>query len=162
MEHELATALGANKPDSGEQPAPADINAVIDQVYGTELRVSVKRPANRPELLMIEWSFCIDCGNDSMLLVYEHQSSRWKQVLRWQSKDVGSISDAFGDFLQYAVVPLGAPGNWVWLLRMGIRGAPHAGVGFDLDVIRQPRWSHRSESYTISRKDMCGLKTKVR
>ncbi len=108
---------------------------MIDQVYGTDLRVSVTVPANKPELLMVDWSFGIDCGNDSLLLVYSRHASQWKQVLRWQSKADESISDAFGDFFQYAVVPLGPTERWGVAVAHGHPWCTSRWSGFDLDVI---------------------------
>jgi hypothetical protein len=145
IERNLATMVEANKPETDAQPAPSDWNAVIDQVYGSDLRVSVTRPDNKPKLLMVAWSFGIDCGNDSLLLVYERDTSRWKQVLRWQSKGDESISDAFGDFFQYAVVPLGATGSWAVAVAHGHPWCTSRWSGFDLDVIApaQDRLSQR-------------------
>lgn len=96
--------------------------------------VAVKRPANKPELMTVEWSFGIDCGNDSVLLVYEFDHG-WKRIVRWQSGDYSEISGAFGDFFQYAVVPLGAAGDWAVAVAHGHPWCTSRWSGFDLDVI---------------------------
>jgi hypothetical protein len=136
----IEQALGANvEANTPKQPndaaAPFDADAAIDKIYGDDLRVLVKRQKNRPELLSVEWSFGIDCGNDSLLIVYEHKNNAWQRVLRWQSGDYGEISGAFGDFVEYAFVPFGAEGRWAMAVAHGHPWCTSRWSAFDIDVI---------------------------
>ena len=87
--------------------------------YGHNLRVGVNRPTAAAGLLEIEFSVNIECGDDTMLLVYELQDGYWKQRLRWQSPPLKEISDAFGDFFVSTVVPspiMSGKGDSSWKL----------------------------------------------
>lgn len=73
-------------------------------LYGHNLRVGVIRPTAVTGLLEVEYSINIECGVDTMLLVYELRDGHWEQRLRWQSSPLTTISDAFGDFFVSAVL----------------------------------------------------------
>jgi len=135
MERDVAASVGANGPVSAEQPTAPEPDATIENVYGANLRLTVKRPENRPELLLVQWSFNIDCGDDSVLLMYEHQDGRWKRALRWQSAKIESIQEAFGDFFQYSVVPLGTNGKWAVAVAHGHPWCTSRMSAFDIDVV---------------------------
>ncbi|GGG94346.1 hypothetical protein [Silvibacterium dinghuense] len=67
--------------------------------YGGELQLSVTQP--EPSLFLVQESFDIACGDDTVLLAYRNESGHWQRILLWQSKPYNEISGAFGD--TYAV-----------------------------------------------------------
>lgn len=107
LEGDLAKTLGANqapkpaepKPDEEEEPGPPS------GAYGGDLKVSAATPANATQWRIVTASFGIECGEDSMLMLYEWAGWGWRRSLRWQSAPYVEISGAFGDFFKYAVVP---------------------------------------------------------
>lgn len=112
LEADLAKTLGANqaakpapepKPDEEEEPGPPS------GAYGGDLKVSVTTPANATQWRIVTASFGIECGEDSLLMLYEWAGWGWRRSLRWQSAPYVEISGAFGDFFKYAVVPGVAP-----------------------------------------------------
>lgn len=136
FESTLAGMLGANKPEPTTQITSQSISEVVDQVYGARLQLVVGRPESEPQSIGVEVSFGLNCGVDTMLLVYERQNEKWRQVLRWQSGDYNEISGAFGDFFEYVVIPHGALGRWVIAVAHGKPWCTSRWSGFDVDVIR--------------------------
>lgn len=94
IQAQLAKVMGANQPAVKNAPA-----------FGAGLKVAVAAPANAPQLRAVTVSYGIECGDDSMLLLYEPGPNGWKRTMRWQSPEYSQISGAFGDFFEYAVVP---------------------------------------------------------
>jgi hypothetical protein len=92
-----------------EVPEPPPITQFdkeqVDGFYGTELKIIASHPANAPRLIAITINFGIECGVDSILLIYEFHEGIWQKSLRWQSKDYPAISGAYGDFFDYFVLP---------------------------------------------------------
>jgi hypothetical protein len=94
IQAQLAKLMGANQPAAKNAPA-----------YGSGVNVAVAAPANAPQLRAVTVSYSIECGDDSLLLLYEPGQNGWRRIIKWQSPEYATISDAFGDFFQYAVVP---------------------------------------------------------
>jgi hypothetical protein len=108
--------------------------------YGHNLRVGVSRPAGVTGLLEVEFSINIECGDDTMLLVYEMQDGHWKQRLRWQSPPLMEISDAFGDFFMSAIVatPAGSgkeDSPWRLVVAHGTPWCTSRWSNFKMDVL---------------------------
>jgi hypothetical protein len=53
----------------------------------------------------VTFSINIECGSDSMLLVYKLRNGEWTKKLRWQAAPLHEVSDAFGDFFISAILP---------------------------------------------------------
>ncbi len=78
--------------------------------YGFELWFEAKPfPENR--LLAVTAAFDIECGSDTMLLVYASKDGSWKQVLRWESKPYKDVGGAFWAF-NYGISPPDGSGKW--------------------------------------------------
>jgi hypothetical protein len=78
--------------------------------YGFELWFEV-RVFENPSLLGITAEFSIECGHDTVLLVFAPHGGSWKEVLRWQKKSYASVDGgtmAFG----YGVSPADDDGHW--------------------------------------------------
>jgi hypothetical protein len=104
IQKELAELLPKTR-ETASAAVPSSAHEVWDGVYGTDLNVSVSTPPNFPDTRAVEIRFGISCGYDSVLLLYQRTLQRWKLALRWQSKEYGQISDAFGDFFVYTLLP---------------------------------------------------------
>jgi len=101
LQNNIARVLHANEPEyDGNPNIPKDDPRFerLPGYYGHNLNVNVNRPSGMAETLEIQFTFDIDCGSDSMLLVYGLHDGVWKKKLRWQSPPLKSISDGFGDF----------------------------------------------------------------
>ncbi len=101
IERHVASLLGANQPES----ATAKRNGYPDHTYGDDLAVHVKSLSDKPEVLAIDLSFSIGCGDNHMLLVFRHVENSWQEALDWHSSKYTKPSDAFGDFFVYSLVP---------------------------------------------------------
>ncbi len=84
-------------------PPAADSSGTI----GGAINVSVTRNAASKPLMLVRAGFGIPCGDDNLLVAYAWDGATWRRVLRWQSDNYDSISGAFGDTFQYAVLPGG-------------------------------------------------------
>jgi len=78
--------------------------------YGFELWFDAK-PVPRNRLFAITATFDIECGSDTMLLIYAPKGGPWEQVLRWESKPYKEVSGAFWA-LNYGISPTDKSGNW--------------------------------------------------
>ncbi len=132
----------------------------VDGFYGTELKIIASHPANAPQLIAVTIKFGIECGDDSMLLIYERKTNTWQESLRWQSGDYAKISGAFGDFFQYAVLPR-EQGHWVVAAAHGTPWCTSRWSAFDLDLIqpirdgsRQRVLQHTTYGYVRFEKDV--------
>ena len=152
IESSLAAALDANHPTPAQETYDAKKPPVLDHVYGDGLRVKVTAPAAVRRLLLVELSFGIACGSDSVLLGYELSGGHWRRTFRWQSGDYAESKDAFGDFFQYeAFAPTGSP---TWLLAT-FHGSPWCTSrwsGFSLDLL-QPTAGGRPPASVLHRQE---------
>jgi hypothetical protein len=101
IEQHLASLLGANQPKS----AKAHRNGYPDHTYGDSLAVQVNPLAGKTDLLAVDVSFSVGCGDNHMLLVFRRTEQAWRKTLDWHSSKYTKPSDAFGDFFVYAPVP---------------------------------------------------------
>lgn len=135
-ERNLAKALDANKPEAPSTEKVPE-SKVIDNIYGSDLKVKVRRPDNFPFLVTVELSFGIECGNDTVLLVYQQFEGNTNEALRWQSDEYAEINGAFGDFMQYAVVPGQDMFDWSIAVAHGHPWCTSRWSGFTLDLLAQ-------------------------
>jgi hypothetical protein len=120
IEAGLAELLGAIKQTS-EQAA--------------DLHIAVTRPDDKADIIGVQMSFNVMCGNDTILLLYQWEDKGWRQFLRWQSKNYDDTEDAFGGFFGYAVMPGASAGNWVIAVAHGQPKCAGRWVGLQLDMI---------------------------
>jgi len=142
IQAKLAEALKANLPEKPFQPSVAKSDETSngpvydDQVYGAGIKVAVSAPANAIQLRAIEVSFGIECGDDTMLLIYATSADGWTEALRWQSPDYKEISGAFGDFFLVSILSGDdAPATWRAVVAHGTPWCTSRFSGFDLDVL---------------------------
>jgi hypothetical protein len=109
-----------------------------DGFYGTELKINASHPVNAPHLIAITISFGIECGNDSILLIYEFHEGAWLQALRWQSGGYEAIKEAFGDFFEYFVL-LQPSGKWLVAAAHGTPWCSSRFSAFAVDLIQPVR-----------------------
>ena len=137
IEGRLADLLGANLADAVRKAA-SDSGAAdgeLDHIYGANLKLAARREEHEPPLISLQIGFGIACGRDEMLLMYQFSGNAWRRVIRWQSDSYKEISEAFGDFFEYAV--LGQRGNdWLVAVAHGKPWCSSNTSGFDLDVLR--------------------------
>ena len=108
----LSTAFPAETVGQAEFDAAANVADAstpnrpkfIAGLFGSGLRTGVQKP--RPDILLLDESFLLPCGDDHLLLLYRLRAGRWHRVLRWQSGRYLTVDHAFGD--AFAVVPLHA------------------------------------------------------
>ncbi|WP_263382916.1 hypothetical protein [Granulicella arctica] len=132
MQARLVKLLDANQPGKPFTPSSGPAATASDGVYGTDLHVAVSAPANAPQMRAVVVSFGIECGDDSMLLLYEPTAAGWRLALRWQSPEYAEISGAFGGFFQFVVIP-GSP--WKIAVAHGTDWCTSRWSGFEIDVL---------------------------
>ena len=86
-----------------------DMPARGEGKYGATLEFTVRQPF--PKLLVVTAAFAIECGTDTMLLVFTPSDTGWREVLRLQSKPYDTAAGAY-DMFDYAVSPPDAAGHW--------------------------------------------------
>ena len=131
----LAGLLGANKPKQAAPVASEKFPELQQQIYGADLKLVAKRPDAKADLIGVEISFGVSCGEDTMLLLYEWRDKKWWQVLRWQSGGYNAVNGAYGDFFEYVVIPHGGLGKWVVAVAHGMPWCTSRYSGFDLDAV---------------------------
>ena len=150
VEATLAGPLSANQP-AAQQTSDPNQPPQLDHIYGSNLRVKVTRPANEPQLLLVEFNFGIACGFDSMLLAYEQSGGAWQQILRWQSPAYDTVSGAFGDFFDYQVLPQAGSKGWLIAVAHGMPWCTSNMSAFDVDLL-QPSADQAAQQTLFDRK----------
>ncbi|HVP45401.1 MAG TPA: hypothetical protein VMT32_02415 [Bryobacteraceae bacterium] len=110
LQNRIAEVLTVKPSEPAKTPVASSNDEAFGS-YGDNLTVSVSRPANMRELLEMEFSAGIPCGDDHMLLIYALDNSTWRRQLRWQAPPLKEISDAFGDFFVSDVLSPSAGGT---------------------------------------------------
>lgn len=135
VEATLAGPISANQPEV-QQTSNPNQSPPLDHIYGSNLRVTVTRAANEPQLLLVEFNFGIACGFDSMLLAYEQSGGAWQQVLRWQSPAYDQVNGAFGDFFDYQVIAQAGAQGWRIAVAHGMPWCTSNMSAFDVDLLQ--------------------------
>jgi hypothetical protein len=135
IQSRLVKLLDANKPVKDEIYDP-DKPPQLDRIYGDGITVKVTAPANVPHMFLVEFSFDIACGSDSLLLAYEWGNGRWRRTIRWQSTDYDDVSGAFGDFFQYHVLPQTEAAGWLLVVGHGHPWCASNMSSYHFDVLR--------------------------
>ena len=131
------------------QPMPEDPNTLSkddprykedDGAYGHNLHVEARRPVGFAGLLEVQYSINIECGVDTMLLIYELHDGNWKQRLRWQAQPLKEISDAFGDFFVSKILTggrstEGSASNWRLAVAHGTAWCTSRFTDFKMDLL---------------------------
>ncbi len=134
MESSLLTQMAVNEPEDDSPPyAP---NQPVSAIYGSGLKVSASRPDGRPQLIAVTAAFGINCGTDTMLLIYERPSGTWQRTLRWRSDNYDQISDAFGDFFQFSVLSQDTHGKWLAAVAHGTPWCTSRWSRWSVDLIQ--------------------------
>jgi hypothetical protein len=97
----LADILHARRPSTPEPETEGH--------YGDDLNLAVAAVKEIPGLISIRIGYRVPCGDDNILLVYRHTSSRWQRALVWQNPALDSIGRAFGDVFEFGPVPAPRP-----------------------------------------------------
>lgn len=150
VEATLAGPISANQP-AAQPTSDANQPPQLDHIYGSNLRVTVTRPANEPQLLLVEFDFGIACGFDSMLLAYAQSNGAWQQVLRWQSPAYDQVNGAFGDFFDYQVLPQGGAQGWLIAVAHGMPWCTSNLSAFNVDLL-QPSTGSQPQQTLFDRK----------
>ena len=150
IERHLAALFEANRPES----TTAQLNGYPDHTYGDSLAVHVKPLSDKPEVLAIDISFSVGCGDNHMLLVFRRTDRGWQKALDWHSNKYTRPSDAFGDFFVYALVP-GSTNDPLMAIAYGTPWCSSRMSGFHVDLLRpadesvpQALLAHLDEGYS--------------
>jgi hypothetical protein len=134
LQTRFAQLLTANQTRPGQNAAANQASSP----YGDDLTVHVSRPSNMPDLLQVEFSVNVECGDDHLLLLYAPTEGGWKEQIRWQAPPLKQVSDAFGDFFASALLPP-SPGDGLHRMRLVVaHGKPWCTSrfsGFNVDVL---------------------------
>lgn len=79
--------------------------------YGFQLMFDVRRGPDHSGLIGITSTFQIECGMDSVLVLFASEKDSWKEVLQWTSKPYKTVAGAFWSF-DYQVSPPDEAGHW--------------------------------------------------
>ena len=112
---------------------PRYVEYLSFDTYGSNLLIHVTRPT--PSTLAIESSFRIGCGDDSVLVLFASDESRWKELLVWQALPYKEISGAFGDFFVYSILPANPTHGLRVLAAHGRPWCTSRFSGFEMDLL---------------------------
>lgn len=79
----------------------------VDELKGTFGKLNgfvAESPPDRPDLLLVQTSISITCGDDSSLYIFKREASGWRALLFLETDDYDSIDKATGSF-SYALPP---------------------------------------------------------
>jgi hypothetical protein len=79
--------------------------------YGFQLMFDVRRGPDHSGLIGITSTFQIECGMDSVLVLFAPENNSWKEVVQWTSKPYKTVAGAFWSF-DYQVSPPDESGHW--------------------------------------------------
>ena len=109
----LAALLHANAParstsmqpaqDAAAKHAVAKGNAHYTGIYGSDLQVHVAAVGN--DRYAVDVRFGVECGEDTMLLLYRRDAGGWRRELAYYNPDLNTVGDALGDFFIWSLVP---------------------------------------------------------
>jgi hypothetical protein len=124
LKNALAKALkaDAHEPDNATFPWGGDLRITVDQ-------------ASAPQLLFVQLQYAIECGDDTMLLVFIPEHGHWTEKLLWQSPAYKDDSGAFGDFFLHTILPGKTPDGWSLVIAHGKPWCMSRFSGFDIDVL---------------------------
>jgi hypothetical protein len=145
LQSTMARQLDANNPEPTQQIYDPNKPLQLDHIYGDSLHVKVAMPSEIPKLRLVEFSFEIGCGKDSLLIAYEQRADQWKRVLQWQSPPYDSVDQSFGDFFVYTALPQPGTNNWLLAVAHGHPWCTSRWSSFNLDLL-QPMSSPQNPS----------------
>lgn len=122
----LATFLHADRSKRAE---------ISDEVYGANLTVEVENAKGLRDSVFVVLTFGIECGDDSLLLLFTRDGEHWRERLHWYADKYTAPSDAFGDFLLYTAAP-GPNNEPVVAVAHGTPWCTSRYSGFKFDLIK--------------------------
>jgi len=128
-----AATVGKISDEQWRKLGEEDSKQPIAGLYGGELTLAVSSP--EPSLMLVQESFDIACGNDSVLLAYSNASGAWKRILIWQSKPYEEISGAFGDTYETLLLKPEHDNHPLLLVLHGHPWCTSTISSFDMDVL---------------------------
>lgn len=79
--------------------------------HGAYLDYRVERVGSQPDMLAVVATVAINCGSDSMLMLYRRMGGRWRELMVRRSPPYREIKGGWED-LRFAVSPKDAQGRW--------------------------------------------------
>jgi len=79
--------------------------------FGNVNDVKVQQPAKHADLLVIDASLSVPCGDDHSLTVFQLAGGAWRPLLVADANGYEEVSGAQGS-LEYAISPADSDGNW--------------------------------------------------
>jgi hypothetical protein len=137
VEGEIAALLKANPP---QPPGDSVMNGdpryteYLSEEYSSNLLVSIATP--QPKLLSVQFQFNIECGYDTVWMLFEQDGSEWREKLLWQAPPYTEISGAFGDFFLTTILPAGSSGAWHVIAAHGTPWCTSRFSGFKMDLLQ--------------------------
>jgi len=92
-------------------PIEADHPALAIQHYAQTVSIHLERPANNPNLLAVETSIGLACGDDSSLYVFARKGVSWRNLLSLESDSYDDLAGANGH-LSFSISPPEHGGHW--------------------------------------------------
>jgi hypothetical protein len=84
--------------------------------YGFELSYQARRWKDHPTIASITATLQIQCGEDSLFMVFDSSHGGWHELLRWQAPPYSEVSGAYGSF-GYRISPPDNRGAWYVLVK---------------------------------------------
>jgi hypothetical protein len=135
----LEAGLNAQLGGDPEGPSTASGERTTGGAYGSDLHFAVRRPEKPAGLLTVVATFDVECGRDTVLLVYRWDGWSWRRALSWQAERYDKVSGAFGDWFDFAVLQDGQAGEWLVAVVHGTPWCTSRVSGFAVDVLQPSR-----------------------
>lgn len=128
-----AATVGKMSDEQWRKMSEDDSKRPIAGLYGGGLTFSISQP--RPYLMLVQESFDIACGTDTVLLSYSNISGAWKRILLWKSKPYDQVSGAFGDTYETLLLKPKRNNHPLLLVLHGTPWCSSTMSGFAMDVL---------------------------
>ena len=109
VEQNLSTLVGGYELPRG-QVMSNDHLAPDFGKYGFGLYFGVRQSEN-PRLVSITADFSIECGGDTVLLIFAPKDGSWSEALHWQTKPYTTVAGGTMAF-DYGISPVDESGGW--------------------------------------------------
>lgn len=106
----LEAAMAA-RGDAFVDTAPYDPERAPPDRHGRYLAYRIERVSSQPGMLAVTATLGINCGTDSMLMLYAREGGRWRELMVRRAAPYRKVSGGWGD-LRFAVSPKDAQGRW--------------------------------------------------
>jgi hypothetical protein len=137
-------ALNALLATRGAPVKPRTLHDIADfkDGHGQDLTYAAAAIPGHPGMIGIVATFGIECGDDSILTLYQRRGGRWRELIARRSKPYKDVAGAL-DGVEYVVSRPDADGHWYLAVMTGTAWCTSAWRGLRFELTRPGRDADR-------------------